>query len=469
VLLECQDLRKIYTVRRGRIPAVDGIDLGVSRGEFLAICGRSGSGKSTLLGMVGGLCRPSAGRVRLDGADLWSMRRGALAEFRARRVGFLFQFSGLLPNLRAIDNIALPALLAGVGYKPAYARARDLLGQVGLSDRWDAYAGELSGGQQRRVALARALANEPLILLADEPTNDLDEEAEREVLGLIRELHRLRNMTVIVVTHDPALARQADRIITLRNGKLASLALPEPAAATPSPQPVAPPPTPVEPEPAAASLAPAQPTVLGGGLGRFLVGFVGWSLLVAGMLWGLDFVTAQRQRQSIDEKQVEQKKAQELALQQLRADVEGVSYRPEGDYLVGIFLQSLDAQRPLYVLGPSVRVFVQSKGTWREMPAEAVGFAENNVRSVAGKEIFRIAFRVNLDHYDELLKGYMHVRITNVMIVGERSDATEDLFERTDDYYVYLRPQNVPEDEVRKRNGWKEGAHVPLWMGMPPH
>src|SRR5262249_38930755 len=155
----------------------------------------------------------SAGRVRLDGADVWSMRPGALAEFRARSVGFLFQFAGLLPNLRAIDNIALPALLAGVGYEPADARARRLLGPVGLDDRWGASPGALSGGQQRRVALARALVNEPLILLADEPTNDLDEQAEREVLGLLHELRRRRNMTVIVVTHDPALAQQADRII----------------------------------------------------------------------------------------------------------------------------------------------------------------------------------------------------------------------------------------------------------------
>jgi putative ABC transport system ATP-binding protein/macrolide transport system ATP-binding/permease protein/lipoprotein-releasing system ATP-binding protein len=306
-------------------------------------------------------------------------------------------------------------------------------------------------------------------LLADEPTNDLDEQAEREVLGLLHELHRLRNMTVIVVTHDPALARQADRIITLRGGKLASVALPESVCGTASPQLVASPPTLADLEPSVSSLTPAQPTPLGDGLGRFLVGFVGWALFIVCVLWGLDYVTAQRQRQAIEEKEEERKKSQDLALQQLRADVEEVSYGPQSDYVVAIFLQSLDAKKPVYVLGPSMRVFVQSKGTWQEMPAEAVGFAESNVRSVAGKEIFRISFRVNLDRYDELLKGYMHVRITNVMVVGERSDATEDLFERTDDYYVYLRPQKVSEEEVRKRNGWKEGALVPLWMGMPPH
>jgi putative ABC transport system ATP-binding protein/macrolide transport system ATP-binding/permease protein/lipoprotein-releasing system ATP-binding protein len=276
-------------------------------------------------------------------------------------------------------------------------------------------------------------------------------------------------MTVIVVTHDPALAQQADRIIILRGGKLDSVATPRSECVTASPQLVASPPPPADPEPSVPSLTPAQPTPLGGGLGRFLIGFVGWASVTVCVLWGIDYLTAQRQRQAIEEKQEERKKSQELALQQLRADVEEVNHGPRGDYRVGIFLQNLDPNRPVYVLGPSMRVFVQSKGTWREMPAEAVGFAENNVRSVAGKEVFRIAFRVNLDHFDELLKGYMHVRITNVMVVGERSDATEDLFERTDDYYVYLRPQTMSEDEVRKRNGWKDGALVPLWMGMPAH
>jgi putative ABC transport system ATP-binding protein/macrolide transport system ATP-binding/permease protein/lipoprotein-releasing system ATP-binding protein len=469
VLLECHDLSRTYTVRRGRILAVDGIDLKVEPGEFLAICGRSGSGKSTLLGMIGGLCRPSAGRVRFDEADLWSMRPGALADFRARRLGFLFQFAGLLPNLRAIDNIALPALLAGVTYEPAYARARDLLEQVRLGERWDGYPGELSGGQQRRVALARALVNEPSILLADEPTNDLDEQAEREVLGLLHALHRLRNMTMIVVTHDPALAQQADRIITLRSGKLASIALPESILATSSTQLAASPAAPAEPEPAVLSLTPGQATPLGGGLVRFLVGFAGWTLLTVCILWGLDYMAAHRERQAIDQKQQERKKSELMALQQLRADVAEVNYGQRGDYIVGIFLQSLDANKAIYVLGPSMRVFVQSKGTWQEMPAQAVSFAENSVHSIAGKEIFRVSFKTTLDHYDELLKGYMHVRITNVMVVGERPDAGEDLFERTDDYYLYLRPQKVSEDEVRKRNGWKEGALVPLWMGMPPH
>jgi putative ABC transport system ATP-binding protein/macrolide transport system ATP-binding/permease protein/lipoprotein-releasing system ATP-binding protein len=468
VLLDCHDLRKTYTAQRGKIHAVDDIDLEIQAGEFLAVCGRSGSGKSTLLGMVGGLCRPSTGSVRIEAVDLWALRPGALAEFRARRIGFMFQFAGLLPSLRAIDNIAVPALLAGVSYEQAYARARGLLGQVGLSDRWDAYPDELSGGQQRRVALARALVNEPLVLLADEPTNDLDEQTEREIIGLLHELRRLRNTTMIVVTHDPQLARKADRVIFLRCGKLAKVGVPEPAPQT---EPALPASLPMsfDPEPPAPSLVPAEPTPLGDGWGRFLVGFIGWALLIVVGLWGIDYATAWFQRQAIEEKQAGRKKAQELALQQLRADLDDVIYRSEGDYEVRIYLQNFDSQKPFYVLGPSVRIFVQSDRNWQEVPASAVGFSDNTVHDVTKKDVFRVAFRADLDRYDELMKGYMHVRITNVMVVSETAEPTEDLFQRTDDYYVYLKPQKVSEDDVRKRNGWKDGALVPRWMGMPAH
>jgi putative ABC transport system ATP-binding protein/macrolide transport system ATP-binding/permease protein/lipoprotein-releasing system ATP-binding protein len=463
MLIEARGLRKVYPAPRGEIAAVDGLDLAVPAGEFLAVCGRSGSGKSTLLGLLGGLCRPTAGTVCIDGVDLRSLGRGALADFRARRVGFMFQFAGLLPNLRAIDNIALPALLGGVGYGEAYGQARELLAQVGLGDRWDAHPGELSGGQQRRVALARALVNRPVLLLADEPTSDLDEEAEQEVLALLRRLHRRHNTTLVIVTHDPQLAGQAGRVIHLRSGKLVSVTAHE-TAAEPLPAPA-----PAEPEPPAPALAPAEPTPLGEGLGRFLVGFVGWALLIVCALWGIDYATARFQQQAIEEKQAERKKSQELALQQLRADLEDVTYRPEGGYEIALFLQNYDPQKPFHVLGPSVRVFVQVDRSWQEVPASPVGFSEKSVHEVTGKQVFRFAFRADLARYDELLHGYMHVRITNVMIVSASAEPGDDLFQRTDDYYVYLKPQKVTEDEVRRGNRWKEGALVPRWIGMPAH
>src|SRR5262249_32449005 len=152
--------------------------------RFLAVLGRSGSGKSTLLGMLGGLSRPTRGKILLNGVDLWSLSDNARAEFRRRSIGFVFQFASLLPTLRAIDNVALPALIGKA--RPAdaaYARAESLLTRIGLGDRLDAYPGELSGGEQRRVALARALINAPPLLLADEPTADLDEETEADILN----------------------------------------------------------------------------------------------------------------------------------------------------------------------------------------------------------------------------------------------------------------------------------------------
>jgi putative ABC transport system ATP-binding protein/macrolide transport system ATP-binding/permease protein/lipoprotein-releasing system ATP-binding protein len=459
VLLEARGLRKVYPGPRGEIAAVAGLDLEARPGEFLAVCGRSGSGKSTLLAMLGGLCRPTAGTVRLDGVDLWSLRRGALADFRSRRLGFLFQFTGLLPNLRAADNVALPALLGGAGYRPAYARAQELLGQVGLAERWDAYPGELSGGEQRRVALARALCNRPVLLLADEPTNDLDEQAEREVAALLRELPRAQGTTLIVVTHDPLLAGQADRVVRLHEGKLVWAGALEPAP-PPVPAPVAQP----APPP-----APADPAPLGAGLGRFVIAFVGWTLLVVCGLWGADHVTARVQRRAIETRQAERKRSEELALQKLRAGLDDITYRPDGGYEAAVFLQNYQPEKPFHVLGPQVRVFVQVNRAWQEVPATAVGFAEGGVREVTAKQAFRFAFRADLPRYDELLQGYMHVRVTNVMVVSESAEPTEDLFQRTDDYYAYLKPRKVADDDVRARNGWAPGGLVPRWIGMPAH
>lgn len=467
MLLEARDLRKAYATTRGRIAAVDGLDLDVQAGEFLAVCGPSGSGKSTLLGLLGGLCRPSAGTVRVEGVDLGSLGPGALAVFRARHLGYLFQFAGLLPNLRAIENVALPALLGGAGRADGYGRARDLLAQVGLGDRWDAHPGELSGGEQRRVALARALVNRPALLLADEPTNDLDEQAEREVLRLLRELPQAHGTTVVVVSHDPELTRQADRVIGMRGGKVVSTAMPKPVAVEQLPAgPSWPAPDPAEP---ALALSPAEPTPPGAGLGRFLVGFGGWVLLAVCLLWGIDYAAARFQRQAIADRKADRKKSEELALQQLRADLDNVTCRPDGTYEVGVYLQNFAAPKPLHVLGPAVRVFVQVDRGWQELPARPEGFAEGAVHEVTGKQVFSFTFRADLRRYDELLRGYLHVRFSNVMVVSAGAEPGDDIFQRTDDYYVYLKPPNVSEDEVRKRNGWGAKAVVPRWIGMPAH
>ena len=475
-----RELRKTYSTPRGPILAVDGVDLDIERGEFVAISGRSGSGKSTLLGMLGGLCRPTSGEISVEGIDLGALSRGALADFRVRRLGFMFQSGGLLPSQRVIDNVALPALLAGKSYAEAYERARELLGRVGLDARWDAHPGELSGGQLRRIALARALVNRPLVLLADEPTNDLDEQAEREVIGTICALRRAYAATLVVVTHDAALARLADRVIQMSSGRVL-VSSPAPcgdagkeeqdlalaarrldlAAASAEAE--------LAFEPAPPALVPAAPTVAGEGLGRFLVGFVGWALAIACVLLAINFGAARLQRRTIDERAARKKVAEQLALQSLRADIDDVETQPDGSHVVRVYLQTFTPERPFYVLGPSLRAFVQIDQAWQPLPTTESERSPNALQLVTSKHVFTMSLRADVARFDELVKGYMHVRIRNVMIVGEHADGSGDLFSRTDDYYIYLRPPNVTDDEIRQRNGWKAGAVVPRWIAMPAH
>lgn len=220
--LFCRALAKTYRTDRGDVAAVRGLDLMVPDGRFAAIIGRSGSGKSSLMAMVGGLARPSSGTVTIAGTDIWGLSEAARARFRNRRLGFVFQSASLLPTLRVLDNAALPLLLAGDAQrKEAYARASALLDEMGLGAHLDAYPTELSSGEQRRVAIARALVHEPALLLADEPTVDLDEQTEREILELLRRLQRERGTTLILVTHNLALAAEAEQLVQIADGRVA--------------------------------------------------------------------------------------------------------------------------------------------------------------------------------------------------------------------------------------------------------
>jgi ABC-type lipoprotein export system ATPase subunit len=222
-MLTCGNVGKTYATERGPVVAVRGVDLEVERGEFVAVVGRSGSGKSSLMAMIGGLSRPSAGTVRVEDTDIWSLADDDLTDFRSRRIGFVFQFASLLPTLRIVDNVALPALLGRrAGADAAYGRAADLLARLGLAEQLDAYPSELSSGQQRRAAIARALINAPSLLLADEPTSDLDEETEAEIMAEFRALNRDARMTFIMVTHNLRLAGEADRIFHIADGAFVS-------------------------------------------------------------------------------------------------------------------------------------------------------------------------------------------------------------------------------------------------------
>jgi ABC-type lipoprotein export system ATPase subunit len=220
-MLSCRQVSKTYVTERGSVAAVGGIDLDVEAGRFAAIIGRSGSGKSSLMAMIGGLSRPTAGQVIVDGTDIWTLSENALAAFRNGRIGYVFQFASLLQTLRLIDNVALPAMLGR--REPAsdiYARASGLLGQMGLSGYLDAYPSEISAGEQRRAVIARALINDPAVLLADEPTSDLDEQTEIEIMDELLAVNRERGTMLILVTHNLSLAEQAEQIVHIANGAI---------------------------------------------------------------------------------------------------------------------------------------------------------------------------------------------------------------------------------------------------------
>lgn len=220
-MLACRRVSKSYTTERGLVTAVAGIDLDVAAGRFAAIIGRSGSGKSTLMAMIGGLSRPTAGSVTVDDTDIWDLSDNALATFRNEKVGYVFQFASLLPTLRLIDNVALPAMLGRrQGASGTYARAAGLLERLGLGAYLDAYPAEISAGEQRRAAIARALINDPAILLADEPTSDLDEQTEIEIMDVLLAVNREVGTTLVLVTHNLALAGQAQQIVHIANGAL---------------------------------------------------------------------------------------------------------------------------------------------------------------------------------------------------------------------------------------------------------
>jgi len=215
-IVETENLVKIYGDGT-KVRALDGVSVRVSEGEFLSVMGPSGSGKSTLLNMIGALDRPTSGRALVNGQDLASVKD--LDRFRARTVGFVFQLHNLIPTLNARENVEVP-MVGQLGRGERHDRAEHLLELVGLEDRMDHLPNQLSGGQRQRVAVARALANEPALVLADEPTGDLDSETGAEIIELMQHLNEDLSTTFIVVTHDPAVARQASRILVMRDGKM---------------------------------------------------------------------------------------------------------------------------------------------------------------------------------------------------------------------------------------------------------
>ena len=217
-ILEVNGLTKIYGSGDNRVTALDHVSFQVKKGGFVAIVGASGSGKSTLMNLIGGIDRPTSGDVVVDGRRIFDMDESALAIFRRRNIGIVYQFYNLIPNLTVVENIMLPCLLDN--RKPDAQKLAGILEMTGLSDRQDHLPGELSGGQQQRVSVGRALINAPAFILADEPTGNLDSKAGRKIMELLTAANRKENQTLILITHDEKIALLADRILTISDGKL---------------------------------------------------------------------------------------------------------------------------------------------------------------------------------------------------------------------------------------------------------
>ena len=221
-IIKLENVWKIYQLGKMELPVLKGIDLDISRGAFVVILGPSGSGKSTMLNMVGCLDLPTRGKVFLDGQDISKMSEDELAQVRGKKIGFVFQQFNLLQNLNALENVMIPMIFQGKSEKERIKRAKFLLASLGLEDRMNHKPMELSGGEQQRIAIVRALSNDPEIVVADEPTGNLDSTTGKKIMDILIDLHKNEKKTIIVVTHDPNIANYSSQVVHIKDGQLAS-------------------------------------------------------------------------------------------------------------------------------------------------------------------------------------------------------------------------------------------------------
>jgi ABC-type lipoprotein export system ATPase subunit len=461
--LSAQCLTKRYGAGSGDA-AVRGANLELRRGEFISIVGRSGSGKSTLMAMLGALTKPTEGRVLLDATDVWTLSETERAIFRARQVGFIFQFPSLLANLTAADNVAVPALLGrSMAAEEAYARAHELLTRVGLADRANAYPGGMSGGEQRRVAVARALINAPPLLLADEPTSDLDEDTETDIIDLLESLQRTESFGFVLVTHDLKLAKRARRCFEMRQGTLAATDLPQVQA---EPQ--------AEPrrrltsaaQPVTTAAATRTPIRLGESLWRGVRFLLSAAAVIFAAILAVDVGVEKYQAMRLRERAARTAALQYLALNRLRGDVQSVTDLGEGRYELTTYLQNVGGE-PIYVMAPDMRAYVQVASLWQELPMTPADDSASGVIKIEGKQTYRYRFDARVRDFAQLLPNYMHVRFSGSMLVSPSSTPKGDVFERKDNYYVYLKPFDIADDVVLKR--LRFSGKPPVWIPMPPH
>lgn len=443
------------------IDAVADVSFQLDKGSFLAITGRSGSGKSTLLGMIGGISRPSGGTVELNGTDQWLLNDDVHSDFRNKNIGFVFQFSSLLPTLRAIDNVALPALIsAEISKDQAYARAHALLERVGLTNRMDSYPGELSGGERRRVAIARALINSPELLLADEPTADLDERTEEEILNLLIDIHRTLGLTLVVVTHNPQIAQRADRLLNMDCGQAKECTKQEPRPAT-------------EEDPQGSQYifqdnpAPIENIKLGEGIERLIGRFFLWAVVFTILIGIVNSTISYFESSAIKAKTAQQDALEELAMRGIRADVKDVTFGPNHTYVLSMYVRNTIGTQPIFVMSPRVRAFVQVGSSWQEVPLKPIDSSPDKVLKITGTQLFHYTIEPGITGFAQLIPHYMHVRISNDMVVSPSEQPKNDLFERSDNYYVYLKPHDADDAAILRK--LKFPGKPPVWIPMPPH
>ena len=465
--LSALSLTKRYGSTSG-YDAVRGASLDLDASEFISIIGRSGSGKSTLLAMLGALTKPTAGKLLLNGADVWALSEEERSVFRSCHIGFVFQFPSLLPNLTAVDNVAVPALLGGtMDAGAAYARASGLLGRVGLGARADAYPGSMSGGEQRRVVIARALINSPRLLLADEPTSDLDEDTEADIIDLFQQLQDSEAFSFVLVTHNLELAKRAPRCFEMRQGVLAASGLPRLAIeAEPRVRYFGPPMVNAQPALPAAPLAPGS-VRLGSNLWSSVRTFLlGGAAILASILL-VDFGVAKYQETQVRDRGARLAQLADMALSRLQADVESVTDRGEGRYELAVYLWNVDSDTPVYVMSPDMHAYVQVGKIWQEVPLERADSGSSGVMRIDGKQTYRYLFDARVKDFTQLLPNYMHVRFSETMLVSPNRIPKDDVFERRDNFYVYLKPFDVADEAVLKR--LKFSGKPPVWIPMPPH
>lgn len=504
-MLKVDNLSKKFSADRS-VEAVSDVSLEVAQGQFLAVVGRSGSGKSTLLGMIGGINKPTSGTIIINSINQWSLNDDRHSDFRNQTIGFVFQFASLLPTLRAIDNVALPALIGGsLSYNEAYSRARTLLNHVGLSERFDSFPGQLSGGEQRRVAIARALINSPSVILADEPTADLDLETEEEILNLLLDIHKTFNLTMVVVTHSASIAERADVVLRMNKGKVESVEVSRSETGAPSTgAPSIGAPSTGAPSMGALSIdapstralsidAPTSTSIsdsraasaaeifqtrnelsneekirLGEGVERLIGRYVLWLIPIILVVWGINTGVATYERNILDAKENQRIELEDLAMKGLRADVKNVAAGPGKGYTVTLYLNNtIGPDKPIYVMAPAVRGFVQVGNSWQEVAMKPVNASNSKVLKITGDQTYDYVIEPDVTGYAQLLPYYMHVRITNDMIVSPSDQPKTDLIERNDSYYVYLKPHGLDDAKILQK--MKFPGKPPVWIPMPPH